>query len=90
LVDEDGGALTGKRYLILDRDTKYSKRFRVFVEENSIEFIRLPPMSPNLHSYAERFVRSIKEECLEKMIFVGQGVLASRDRGIHDALSPGA
>jgi len=75
MVDEDSGALTGKRYLIIDRDTKYSKRFRAFVEENSIEVIRLPPMSPNLNSYAERFVRSIKEECLEKMIFIGQASL---------------
>jgi putative transposase len=34
--------------------------------------IRLPPMSPNLNAYAERFVRSIKDECLDRMIFVGQ------------------
>jgi transposase InsO family protein len=37
--------------------------------------IRLPPLSPNLNAFAERFVRSVKEECLEKMIFVGQGSL---------------
>ena len=37
--------------------------------------IRLPPMSPNLNAYAERFVRSIKEECLNRMIFVGQASL---------------
>jgi transposase InsO family protein len=37
--------------------------------------IRLPPMSPNLNAYAERFVRSIKDECLDRMIFVGQGSL---------------
>jgi len=84
MVDEGGGALIGKRYLILDRDTKYSKRFRAFVEENSIEVIRLPPMSPNLNSYAERFVRSIKEECLEKLIFVGQ---ASLRRAINEFVS---
>ena len=35
----------------------------------------MPPMSPNLNAYAERFVRSIKDECLEKMIFVGQASL---------------
>jgi len=37
--------------------------------------IRLPPRSPNLNAYAERFVRSIKQECLDRMIFVGQGAL---------------
>ena len=37
--------------------------------------IRLPPRSPNLNAYAERFVRSIKEECLDRMIFVGQASL---------------
>ena len=37
--------------------------------------IRLPPRSPNLNAYAERFVRSIKEECLDRMIFIGQASL---------------
>ena len=37
--------------------------------------IRLPPRSPNLNAYAERFVRSIKDECLDRMIFVGQASL---------------
>jgi transposase InsO family protein len=75
LLDEEGGALAGKRYLIIDRDTKYSKRFREIVEEGGAEVIRLPPFSPNLNAFAERFVRSIKEECLRRMIFVGQASL---------------
>jgi hypothetical protein len=37
--------------------------------------IRLPPRSPNLKAFAERFVRSIKEECLDQMILVGQASL---------------
>ena len=64
--------LAGKRYVIIDRDTKYSHRFRQFLEEGGVRVIRLPPLSPNLNAFAERFVRSIKEECLEKMIFIGQ------------------
>jgi transposase InsO family protein len=75
LLDAEDGALAGKRYLIVDRDTKYSKRFREFVEEGGTEVIRLPPLSPNLNAFAERFVRSIKEECLRKMIFLGQASL---------------
>jgi putative transposase len=75
LLDEEGGALATKRYLIIDRDTKYSERFRELVEEGATQVIRLPPMSPNLNAYAERFVRSIKGECLGKMIFIGQASL---------------
>ena len=72
LRDTEDGALAGKRYLIVDRDTKNSKRFREFIAEGGTE---VPPLSPNLNAFAERFVRSIKEECLTKMIFVGQGSL---------------
>src|SRR6476620_8463310 len=75
LIDEDSGALASKRYLIIDRDTKYTRQFRRLVEESGIGVIRLPPMSPNLNAYAERFVRSIKYECLDRMIFIGQASL---------------
>ena len=49
-----------------------------------MEVIRLPPRSPNLNAHAERFVRSIKEECLGKMIFVGQ---ASMRRAITEYMT---
>ena len=74
-TDSQAGALVAKRYLILDRDTKYSEQFRRLIRESGTNVIRLPPMSPNLNAYAERFVRSIKEECLDRMIFVGQASL---------------
>ena len=72
LVDEQDGALAGKKYLIIDRDATYSKQFREFVGKGGTEVIRLPPLSPNLNAFAERFVRSIKEECLVKRIFIGE------------------
>jgi putative transposase len=75
LMDEEDGVVATKRYLIIDRDAKYSKRFRELVEKGGTQVIRLPPLSADLNAYAERFVRSIKEECLKKMIFVGQGSL---------------
>jgi len=68
-------AMYGKRYLIIDRDAKYSAQFRRVIRDSGIEVIRLPPMSPNLNAYAERFVRSIKDECLNRMIFIGQASL---------------
>ena len=75
ITDAQSGTLHAKRYLIIDRDTKYSQQFRRLVQDSGTNVIRLPPMSPNLNAYAERFVRSIKEECLDRMIFVGQGSL---------------
>jgi putative transposase len=56
----DGGFLRGTRYLILDRDAKYSSDFCGFLAREGLDVIRLPPRSPNLNAFAERFVRSIK------------------------------
>jgi transposase InsO family protein len=75
LTDELNGPLKGKSHLILDRDTKYTAQFRRLVAESGTAVIRLPPRSPNLNAHAERFVRSIKDECLTRMIFVGQASL---------------
>jgi putative transposase len=74
-TDSAGGSLHSKRYLIIDRDAKYSEQFRRLIRDNGTKVIRLPPRSPNLNAYAERFVRSIKDECLDRMIFVGQASL---------------
>ena len=43
--------------------------------EVGIESVKLPPRSPNLNAYAERFVRSIKESCLDRLILFGEGSL---------------
>jgi transposase InsO family protein len=75
LIDGQSGALASKRYLIIDRDAKYTQQFRRLVEEGGTEVIRLPPMSRNLNAHAERFVRSIKDECLNRIIFFGQASL---------------
>ncbi len=75
LIDEESGALASKRYLIVDRDMKYTPQFRKPLKDSRTEVIRLPPRLPNLTAFAERFVRSIKEECLARMIFVGQASL---------------
>jgi putative transposase len=75
LTDCEPGALRSKQYLIVDRDSKYSAQFRRLIRDSGTKVIRLPPRSPNLNAYAERFVRSIKNECLSRMIFVGQASL---------------
>jgi putative transposase len=58
LTDAVDGMLVGKRYLMLDRDAKYCEQFRAFLKREGVEVIRLPPFSPNLNAYAERWVGS--------------------------------
>jgi len=72
---EQWGCLRGCRYLLHDRDTKFCESFRELIESGSVKPIRLPARSPNLNSYAERWVRSVKEECLAKLILVGESSL---------------
>ena len=72
-----------KQHLLIDRDSKYTARLRRLIRDSGTKVIRLAPRSPNLNAYAERFVRSIKDECLNRMIFVGQ---ASLRRAVNDYL----
>src|SRR5215468_9978879 len=53
----------------------YTAEFLTTLAEAGIQSVRLPPRSPNLNAYAERFVRTIKESCLERMIFFGEEAL---------------
>ena len=72
LTDAEAGFLRGKKYLLMDRDDKFSEAFRVMLEQGGVEAVRLPPRSPNLAAHIERFMRSVKEECLERIIFFGE------------------
>ena len=69
---EEWGFLRGCGYLLHDRDTKFCASFRELIESGSVRTIRLPARSPNLNSFAERWVRSVKEECLSKLILFGE------------------
>ena len=72
VTDAEEGFLRGKRYLLMDRDGKFSEAFRGTLETVGVKPVRLPPRSPNLSAHIERFMRSLKEECLERMIFFGE------------------
>jgi transposase InsO family protein len=65
------GFLNGKRYMLRDRDAKFCASFRRILQESGAEPVLLPPRSPNLNAYLERFFRSLKEGCLARMIFFG-------------------
>ena len=69
---EGCGALRYCRYLLHDRDTKYTTSFRAIIESGQVKTLPLPAQSPNLNAYAERWVRSVKEECLSKIILFGE------------------
>jgi transposase InsO family protein len=74
-----------RRYLIHDRDPLFTKDFLDTLRQFGIRSVKLPPRSPNLNALAERFVRSIKEECLDRMIFFGEDHLrrAVREYLVH-------
>jgi putative transposase len=80
LIDWDKGFLNGKRYLLMDRDAKYSEAFRFMLKGTDVEPVRLPPRSPNMNSHIERFMRSLKEESLERLILFGE-------KSLRDAVS---
>jgi len=75
LTDCVDGFLCGCRYLIHDRSMLFTREFRMILEGADVKSVRLPAHSPNLNAYAERFVRTIKEECLERVILIGEGSL---------------
>ena len=69
------GFLDQRCYALHDRDTKFCSVFRATLAAGDIEPIQLPARSPNLNAYAERWVRSVKEECLSKLILFGEASL---------------
>ncbi|MEA2079387.1 MAG: integrase core domain-containing protein [Pseudomonadota bacterium] len=85
LTDVSDGFLLNSRYLIMDRDTKYTAEFRGHLDREGVKPVRCPARAPNCNAFAERFVRSIKEECLDRMILFGEASLrrALREYVVH-------
>ena len=80
LTDVEDGFLKGKRYVIMDRDGKFSPAFRAILKSDGVETLLLPARTPNLNAHLERFNRSLKEECLDRMIFFGETSLRNSVR----------
>lgn len=72
LTDPFDGFLKDKKYLVTDRDPLFTKDFRMILKAAGIKTIKTSVASPNLNPFAERFVRSIKSECLNKMLIFGE------------------
>jgi transposase InsO family protein len=71
----DWSFLSSGQYLIHDKDGKYCPAFQRIIDEAGITRVPLPPRSPNLNAYAERWVRSVKEEALSRLILFGERAL---------------
>ena len=75
MTDCEDGFLLGKTRLIMDNDTRFSEAFCKTLADEGIESVKIAPATPNMNAYIERFMRSIKEDCLNRMIFFGQDSL---------------
>jgi transposase InsO family protein len=85
LADCVDGFLKGKRHLIVDRDALFSSPFQAILRSSGTKMVHTSIQAPNMNAFAERFVCSIKSECLDRMIFVGGDSLdrAIREFAIH-------
>jgi putative transposase len=68
----DAGVLAGCRVLICDRDQKWNAPLRHMLEDSSVRVMQTPFQAPTCNAHAERFVRSLKEECLNRVVPMGE------------------
>jgi hypothetical protein len=73
---EQLGFLQSQRYLLHDRYTKFCESFREIMKAGGVTPLKLPARSPNLNAFAERWVRSVREECLSRLILFGDASLS--------------
>ena len=75
LTDGLNGFLNGCRYLIHDRSSLFTTQWSMILESAGVKSVRLPPSAPNLNAYAERFVRTARETCLDQVVLIGEASL---------------
>ena len=87
LTDPVDGFLPGHRFVICDRDAKFSTPFRSILRVTGVDVIRAPRQAPNCNAHAERFVLSIKSECLNRMMFFGEASLRRGWANIYSTIT---
>jgi transposase InsO family protein len=75
VIDPIDGFLRGKKFLVVDRDTKFDAAFGAILKTAGVQIARTAFQAPNMNAFAERFVRTIQDECLDRMVFVGEAML---------------
>jgi putative transposase len=88
LTDPHNGFLDGVRYLIVDRDPLYTAAARNLLRDTGVTLVRLPARSPNLNAFAERFVGSVRAECLTRIVPLGERHLQSAVRAFVAPCTP--
>src|SRR5438128_1599209 len=81
LTMEAWGFLPSGQYLIHDRDAKFCAAFQQIIDDAGVKRVVLPPRSPNLNAYAERWIRSVKDEALSRLMLFGE---ASLRHALHE------
>ena len=72
LTDPIDGFLKDKKFLVMDRDPLFTAAFKDILRAGGVKPVRTTAASPNLNPFVERFVRTIKSECLDKMLIFGE------------------
>ena len=80
VTDAVDGILHGKRYLIHDRDPLFTAEFQSLLAAVGATSVKLPRQCPNVNAYVERFVQSIKESCLDRLVLFGENPLRTAIR----------
>jgi len=88
VTQDTWGYLHSCRYVLHDRDTKFCASFRSALASGGVKTIRLPAKSPNLNAFVDRWVRSVKQECLSKVILFGEGPLSRVRPSIAATIMP--
>ncbi len=71
LTMAEAGVVSRRQVLVCDRDRKWSRDVRRRLRDAGIRVVLIPERAPNANAHAERFVRSIKEECLNRLVPLG-------------------
>lgn len=72
LLDSEAGFLRRATHLILDRDPVYATCFTEILDSAGVQVVRIPAQSPSCNAHAERFIRTVRQECLNKFVIFGE------------------